>query len=90
MESNCSMGYAEQHTFPKSDGESCKSHISRNCLRLPLADLPVDLPLDVGDVEEHLLAGEVSGHRQRGHLQVVLDVDGGAALNRQVEHALFT
>ena len=53
-----------------------------------ITNLPVDLPLDVCDVEEHLLPGEVCGHGQGGHLKVVLDVDGGAAFHGDIKHAL--
>ena len=51
-----------------------------------VAQLPVDLALDAGDVEEHVALGKVGRRGEGSQPQLVLDVDSGAALNRHVKH----
>ena len=87
MLSSCSIGYAEQHTLPETI-ELVTKQLTVEYSFSFFTNLPVDFSFDVSDVEEHFLPGQVRGHRQWSHLQVVLDVDGRAALDGQIEHAL--
>ncbi len=47
--------------------------------------LPVDVPLDVDNVEEHIHPGEVSGHGERGQLDY-LPVDFPLYAGNMEEH----
>ena len=64
--------------------------LERVCRAGDVAQLPVDLPLDAGDVEEHVHPGEVGGRGEGGQAQLVLHVNGRAALHGHVEHLEVT
>ena len=51
-----------------------------------MPDLPVDVPLDVEDVEEDVGVGEEGGQGQRGQALRVDDPGVGAQLKGHVEH----
>ena len=51
-----------------------------------VAKLPVDVPLNAGDVKEHVHPGKVGGHGEGREAEIVGDVDGGAALHGHVKH----
>ena len=46
----------------------------------------MDAPLHADNVEEHVHLRQVNGHREQHHDELVLHVNGGAALDDEVKH----